>query len=181
MKTKFLLTATIIAMCITGCGDKPKSMEPAPKPKEPALPDSTMEKLDFFPEYKPASQVPKHICHFITIEEFDAPPGAATGNLVPGKYVVKGSYNFQCTNIFGAQTPTIHFFFWGRWVYVPEFTQDKFQIPPGQTNGTFELSQGIREWQGGIGVGPCVELNVPRTVEEVKLRINTNAPLQGKH
>ena len=174
MKARFFFTAILIATCFTGCDRKRGSAETSPPA---AQPDSKMEKVEFVPDYDPFVKTRKRTRHFLTIEEFDAPPGYADEKYVPGKYVVKGTYNLQRTNIHGA---TIRFGFMGSWSGVAEYTQDKLQIPAGQATGTFELSQGIREWRSsrqGTNQFPVVELEItPLEAEKIFLHTKANSP-----
>jgi len=104
--------------------------------------------------------------HYLTITELWGPKGARIDNIIPGKYVAKGTYNltgssftdgvislkFIGTIITGENNKTAE---------VKTYT-----IPSGQLTGTYEVIQGIIRLESGPG-NPCVDFVIGSTMYDM--------------
>jgi hypothetical protein len=102
------------------------------------------------------------IGRILNITEFLGPKGARIGAVLPGRYVVKGTYDRREGK---ADSGYIRFSFEGKASIAPNETKTRFDIPKGELQGAFELTMTVTRWQGGPGT-PSVVYVIGSDIQE---------------
>ena len=93
---------------------------------------------------------------YIRVTEFRGPPGAALGKVLPGTYVVKGTYDLRDSSLDHGR---LDFGFVGS--YTPGEQHNVLTIPKGRRQGDFELRLVIEQFEKGEGT-PSITLDEGR-------------------
>jgi len=103
--------------------------------------------------------------NILTISELLGPKGARIGNIIPGKYIAKGTYDLTGSSF---TTGEIHLGFLGNIITGEngKTAEEKtFIIPDGQLSGNYEVIQEILRLESGPG-NPCVDFVVGSTIHD---------------
>lgn len=103
--------------------------------------------------------------HILTISELIGPNRARIGNIIPGKYIAKGTYDLTGTSF---TTGEIRLGFSDSYTFLGE-GQKNYIIPDGQLSGNYEVILELYRLNSGPG-NPCVDFVVGSTMyDRIKL------------